>query len=252
MPQPGSSQESETGEAYDRDLTVISSEEELSDDGEPRRTPQRVFDEVLKLLQSGDFVFAVGGSVPVRSGNSSGTSKETSSQELNSDPITIRWDSDSGPSKLTLPLGPNETPEALLRACSQASFGLGNREVIDESYRKASKLDCSQFCTNFSPWDSGIMNSIQKTLLQATISQEDESIAPRDMHFLEAKLYALNIYSAPSGKFKAHVDTPRGFEQYASLVVCLPLAHKGKRHGPWFTCMHLHLSRGRITSIQRW
>lgn len=37
----------------------------------------------------------------------------------------------------------------------------------------------------------------------------------------------LQIYSAPSGKFKAHVDTPRSNGQIGSLVVCLPLAHEG-------------------------
>ena len=35
------------------------------------------------------------------------------------------------------------------------------------------------------------------------------------------------IYSAPSGKFHAHVDTPRGPQQFGSLVVCLPHAHEG-------------------------
>lgn len=35
------------------------------------------------------------------------------------------------------------------------------------------------------------------------------------------------IYSAPSGKFKAHVDTPRSLAQFGSLVVCLPSQHEG-------------------------
>lgn len=37
----------------------------------------------------------------------------------------------------------------------------------------------------------------------------------------------IQFYSAPSGKFKAHVDTPRSPDQFGSLVVCLPLSHKG-------------------------
>ena len=44
----------------------------------------------------------------------------------------------------------------------------------------------------------------------------------------KAELYKLNIYSAPSGKFKAHVDTPRSKSQVGSLVVALPVEHKGK------------------------
>lgn len=40
-------------------------------------------------------------------------------------------------------------------------------------------------------------------------------------------LIARQIYSGPSGKFKAHVDTPRGATQFGSLVVCLPHSHQG-------------------------
>lgn len=35
------------------------------------------------------------------------------------------------------------------------------------------------------------------------------------------------MYSGPSGKFKPHVDTPRSPSQFGSLVVCLPVEHKG-------------------------
>lgn len=35
------------------------------------------------------------------------------------------------------------------------------------------------------------------------------------------------MYSAPSGRFQKHVDTPRGATQFGSLVVCLPVAHQG-------------------------
>ena len=38
---------------------------------------------------------------------------------------------------------------------------------------------------------------------------------------------AVQIYSSPSGKFNAHVDTPRGATQFGSLVVCLPHSHQG-------------------------
>lgn len=42
-----------------------------------------------------------------------------------------------------------------------------------------------------------------------------------------AKPEAKQIYSGPSGKFKAHVDTPRTEDQFGSLVVCLPFEHNG-------------------------
>lgn len=35
------------------------------------------------------------------------------------------------------------------------------------------------------------------------------------------------MYSAPGGKFKPHVDTPRNKDQIGSLVVSLPSAHQG-------------------------
>ena len=35
------------------------------------------------------------------------------------------------------------------------------------------------------------------------------------------------MYSAPSGKFLPHVDTPRGATQFGTLVVCLPYRHQG-------------------------
>lgn len=40
-------------------------------------------------------------------------------------------------------------------------------------------------------------------------------------------LKLLQVYSAPSDKFKPHVDTPRGYTQFGSLVVCLPNPHEG-------------------------
>ncbi|GAB7332510.1 hypothetical protein MBLNU13_g04301t2 [Cladosporium sp. NU13] len=43
----------------------------------------------------------------------------------------------------------------------------------------------------------------------------------------EAELYKLNVYSAPNGKFKPHVDTPRSEYQIGSLVVSLPSPHEG-------------------------
>lgn len=37
----------------------------------------------------------------------------------------------------------------------------------------------------------------------------------------------MQVYSAPSGKFRSHVDTPRGAMQFGSLVVSLPSQHEG-------------------------
>ena len=39
----------------------------------------------------------------------------------------------------------------LSRACSPATFGLNHQDVLDESYRKAGKLDVGKFSWPFSP-----------------------------------------------------------------------------------------------------
>jgi hypothetical protein len=43
---------------------------------------------------------------------------------------------------------------------------------------------------------------------------------------ITAKLYKLNVYPE-GGKFKPHVDTPRGEDMIGSLVVSLPNPHEG-------------------------
>ncbi|KPM45152.1 hypothetical protein AK830_g1334 [Neonectria ditissima] len=63
---------------------------------------------------------------------------------------------------------------------------------------------------------------------------------------VKADLYKLNVYTGPSGHFRAHVDTPRSQSQFGSLVVCLPFKHDGGalevRHGDqvltfdWASC----------------
>lgn len=53
----------------------------------------------------------------------------------------------------------------LLHACRPATFGLKGKDVYDESYRKAPKLDESQFSTNFSPDLHGIIRVVEQMLL---------------------------------------------------------------------------------------
>ncbi|KAI1062968.1 hypothetical protein LB507_005760 [Fusarium sp. FIESC RH6] len=147
--------------------------------------------------------------------------------------LTIRWDAKiKGFARtLRLPLTDDATQESLgllLNACQPATFGFGNQEVLDEEYRKAGKMDPNDFCTDFNPYEHGIVDTINQALAQGSHS------AGKGLG-VKAELYKLNVYSAPSGKFKPHVDTPRSDRQMGSLVVCLPVAHKGGqlavRHG---------------------
>ncbi|TQN66049.1 hypothetical protein CSHISOI_09427 [Colletotrichum shisoi] len=176
--------------------------------------------------------FACGGEVPIYSspeqvkeahdrasvGNPDGTA---------SGPVVLRWDAprgsgDSEPAKVVFPVSSDEDSkgfEKLLRDSSPATFGLEGQHVLDETYRKAQKLYASAFSTSFNPYELGIIDTARRILLSSIRHEEYEWT-------IRAELYSLNIYSGPSGKFKAHVDTPRSTYQIGSLVFCLHMSHK--------------------------
>ncbi|KAF9475093.1 hypothetical protein BDN70DRAFT_275955 [Pholiota conissans] len=106
--------------------------------------------------------------------------------------------------------------EALANACPPASFGRNEEDVLDENYRKAGKLDTTDFAAQFSPWNSGVL----KTAVESLFKKEDS------MADVTAELYKLNVYG-PGSFFKRHVDTPRSDTMFGSLVVILPTAHTG-------------------------
>ncbi|KXG52467.1 Oxoglutarate/iron-dependent dioxygenase [Penicillium griseofulvum] len=108
--------------------------------------------------------------------------------------------------------------------CDTASFGRGKEEVIDPQYRKAGKLEPQNFLTSFHPADFGILQNLEQILLPNFNTDKQNSLPFRK---LSAELYKLNVYSAPSGLFRKHVDTPRCPSQIGSLVVCLPSHFKG-------------------------
>jgi len=55
--------------------------------------------------------------------------------------------------------------------------------------------------------------------------------------------HQFQVYSGPSGKFRPHVDTPRGATQFGSLVVCLPHPHRGGQ---------LHVAHKRQEMLYDW
>ena len=178
--------------------------------------------------------FACGGSLKV---NADGQIDHDNFHDLKAPPmaapVVIRWDGDDV-QRLQLPsaIGEEDKTTAsllqLLSDCTPATFGHKGKDVYDESYRKAAKLDNTQFSTNFHPHDYGILTAISQALLPRIVKSELETDdSARRQIGLYAELYKLNIYSSPSGKFQPHVDTPRGPAQFGSLVVCLPYAHQG-------------------------
>lgn len=183
--------------------------------------------------ENGKTIFACGGSIPVSQPGTDTSEPQGQNTQASrpatteTEPITIRWDPPAADelarhAKLVLPLkdGTKDNLGRLLRDTDPASFGYQGKTTYDETYRKALKMDTTAFATTFDPHALGIIDTIAQVLLPTM----RESKVYRAV---KAELYKLNIYSAPSGKFKAHVDTPRSNGQFGSLVVGLPLAHEG-------------------------
>ena len=130
--------------------------------------------------------FACGGTVPLRD-ITTGSS------------VTIRWDprnTYTAQSKIDFPLPDHDNFsqqmfQRLLHHCNPATFGVGGRDILDETYRKAAKLDASDFSTNFHPHDCGILDPIQQILLPSTVKGgQGIAIGPQGVR---AELYKLNV-----------------------------------------------------------
>jgi hypothetical protein len=74
----------------------------------------------------------------------------------------------------------------LSQACQPAAFGQGQQNVHDESYRKAGKLDVSDFATGLSVERSGLVDIIRSELLEG----RGEGL----ISDVEVELYKLNVY----------------------------------------------------------
>ena len=78
--------------------------------------------------------------------------------------------------------------DKLIDSCSKATFGRGQEDVLDEDYRRASKLDASQFLTSFDPYHLGIVDQIQQVLCRGV-----ENINISHWPGVVAELYSLNV-----------------------------------------------------------
>jgi hypothetical protein len=139
--------------------------------------------------------FACGGNVPIRS---PGQAESTAKYPKPSPPVIIRWEnlaepeSSPGTQKTVLSGSASDAASvlALVAACQPATFGHGQQDVLDESYRKAGKLDPSAFSTNFCPYETGIMDAVSAALLnELTENKEHVSLG------VFAELYKLNVMS---------------------------------------------------------
>ncbi|MCJ1442487.1 MAG: hypothetical protein MMC23_002982 [Stictis urceolatum] len=169
--------------------------------------------------------FACGGHIPIlshRDGAENLTLRTTSKvrkQLVATEPVTIRFGAPGTGDIVRFPCSSEDDPsfQALVATYQPATSGLQGKDVYDESYHKATKLDTSDFCADFCPCSFGIINRINQLLL----STMDEYRGVR------AELDKLNVYTGPSRHFTTHVDTPRDLSQFGFLVVALPTKFDG-------------------------
>ncbi|KAI0299609.1 hypothetical protein BC826DRAFT_864330, partial [Russula brevipes] len=106
--------------------------------------------------------------------------------------------------------------EQLAQTCQPATFGRNDEDVMDETYRKAGKMDSELFSTPLVYDYTDIVKIVRDCLLDGTDS----------LRKLKVELYKLNVYGKGSF-FKPHVDTPRGEKMFGSLVLVFPTPHEG-------------------------
>jgi hypothetical protein len=108
---------------------------------------------------------------------------------------------------------------------------------LDESYRKAGKMDAVNFSTNFNPNNTGIIENIREFLLKDRNSSTQVELHKLNVygmqrtilqvHFKFGFAASLRLFLGPGSFFKFHDDTPKHHKYFGSLVVALPTEHEG-------------------------
>lgn len=158
--------------------------------------------ELSVAVRGSEAAFCCGGCLPISHKSGFEEVKDNlQARQLKSQPVVVRWDRKDSASigKLTLPLSKakgQQVIEDFVDSCAPATFGKEGKDTLDESYRKASKLDSSQFSTNFSPYDLGIVGVIAQTLLPGVTGPVARGSGGRT--FVEnwgvvAEMYKLNV-----------------------------------------------------------
>ncbi|KAK7046413.1 Fe2OG dioxygenase domain-containing protein [Favolaschia claudopus] len=78
----------------------------------------------------------------------------------------------------------------LAAACQKATFGLNQEDVLDETYRKAGKMDLDKFATRLDVLSSGLLAAIRPTIMQGQTEADNKTLIP--------ELYKLNVYGPGS------------------------------------------------------
>jgi len=76
----------------------------------------------------------------------------------------------------------------LLETCQPATFGRDAQDVLDESYRKAGKLDRKDFALNIDLVSSNLLDKVHDALFGWEAHTRGD---------IRAELYKLNVYGEP-------------------------------------------------------
>jgi hypothetical protein len=156
--------------------------------------------------ETASFTFVCGGSIPIVASIPEPGAAVTDSQELQSTScplIDLRWDPKdpavlAGQAKITFPpecgTQSRANLERLIHDMAPATFGRGGEDIYDESYRKATKMDPTQFSSTFNPYELGIVDAVAQALLPSLRHA-------KQTRAVKAELYKLNVrfLSLPGG-----------------------------------------------------
>ncbi|KAI0642886.1 hypothetical protein C8Q79DRAFT_1012894 [Trametes meyenii] len=84
---------------------------------------------------------------------------------LTADDFTLFYGKDREARRLDLLNAFSQELHDLADACDPATFGVDQKDVYDEAYRKAGKLDAQHFALNFSPERTGLIDVLRNELL---------------------------------------------------------------------------------------
>ncbi|KZV68806.1 hypothetical protein PENSPDRAFT_633916 [Peniophora sp. CONT] len=135
---------------------------------------------------------------------------------LPSSAFTLYYEEKDSAKSIDLLKASDDELERLTKACDTATFGRGNEDVLDKTYRTAGKLDAARFATTLVPERTELSRIVHDFMLEGKDNTRE----------IVMELYKLNIYGKGSF-FKSHVDTPRSERMFGSLVLAFPTPHKG-------------------------
>jgi hypothetical protein len=104
---------------------------------------------------------------------------------------------------------------------------------MDETYRKAKKMDQDRFSTLLVPDRTDLIKIMRNYLLEGTDSNRKIRIERYKLNVYSMRLsnthifQGLTCYTGEGSFFKAHVDTPRSQKMFGSLVIVFPTSHEG-------------------------